>query len=350
MFVTTHSTMLPVYGILIATILTGYLYHKWSNKVLNLKGRHVLITGGSKGIGKAMAIEAVRAGANVTILARNIEDLDRAKLEILKQVIDPVKQKIEAHSVDVSRDLYAIEQAVADAEAELGPVYMLVNCAGTSVAQRFDETPIDDFKRMMDINYMGSVLTTRAVLPSMKNQKEGVILFVSSVAGLLGLYGYSAYSASKFAIVGLAEVLSMELKPFNISVSVSFPPDTDTPGFEEEQKLKPIETKLISESGGLFSAQTVAAVSLKDAMNKRFGSTVGLESLMVRTVCSGMMPVSSLAELVWQVLTMPIFRIISAIFLNSCHRIVAKCAREKVAISESNNDTDQEEDDAEKSD
>lgn len=178
---------------------------------VNLRQKHVFITGGSKGIGRSLAVEAIKAGANVTIVARNTDDLDAAKLYILKQVENSGEQKVLTFALDVTSDLFTIEQAVSEAESELGPVFVLINCAGTSISQRFDETPLAEFRRMMEINYMGSVVCTQAILPSMKAQKQGHIVFVSSVAGLVGLYGYSAYSASKFAIVGLAEALSMEV-------------------------------------------------------------------------------------------------------------------------------------------
>lgn len=90
----------------------------------------------------------------------------------------------------------------------------------------------------MRVNYLGGVYCTKSVVDSMKSRKFGRILFVSSQAGQIGVYGYTAYSATKFAIRGLAEALQMELKPFNIYISVSYPPDTDTPGFKEELKDK----------------------------------------------------------------------------------------------------------------
>lgn len=91
---------------------------------------------------------------------------------------------------------------------------------------------------MMDINYIGSVNVTRASLSSIKQVDNGRIVFVSSIAGQLGLYGYTAYSASKYALRGLAECLQMELYPYNIRVTLAHPPDTDTPGFEVENKVK----------------------------------------------------------------------------------------------------------------
>ena len=107
----------------------------------------------------------------------------------------------------------------------------MVNCAGTSLSGNFEETDPAAFERLMRINYLGSVYPTRAVLPAMKKKgKGGRVVFVSSAAGQIGVFGYSAYSPSKFAIVGLGQVLRMELKAHDIYVSVAYPPDTDTPG------------------------------------------------------------------------------------------------------------------------
>lgn len=90
----------------------------------------------------------------------------------------------------------------------------------------------------MRVNYLGGVYCTKSVIPTMKSRKFGRILFVSSQAGQIGIFGYSAYSATKFALRGLVEALQMEVKPYNIYVTLSFPPDTDTPGFKEELLTK----------------------------------------------------------------------------------------------------------------
>ena len=119
---------------------------------------------------------------------------------------------------------------------------------------------------MMDINYMGAVHAIRSVLPSMKSRKTGKITLVSSIAGLTGLFGYTAYSASKFALRGFAEALQMEVKPFNISVTIAFAPDTDTPCLAEENKMKPMETKLISDTAGVFQADKVALAIFDDTL------------------------------------------------------------------------------------
>lgn len=136
---------------------------------------------------------------------------------------------------------------------------MLINCAGTSVSGAFDEVVEEAFEDMYRVNVLGSVFPTRAVLPLMKRQRAGAIVFVSSQAGQVGLWGYTAYSASKFALRGLAQALQMEVHPFNIFVSVAYPPDTDTPGFQVEELSKPAETSMICGAGSVFKADQVRA-------------------------------------------------------------------------------------------
>jgi 3-dehydrosphinganine reductase len=229
------AVVISIIAIIAAALYVKNVAYK---KPICLNGKHVVITGGSKGIGKAFAFEVVRLGSSVTIIARDEEALEKTKMELLKTVTSHESQKVMSFSVDVARDASSLDQVISEAEDEAGPLYMLINCAGTSIANKFEDTPIEEFKRMIDINLMGSIHATKAVMPGFKERKEGVVLFVSSIAGLVGLFGYTAYSASKFAVVGLAEALSMEVKTHNVKVCVCFPPDTDTPGFEEEEKSK----------------------------------------------------------------------------------------------------------------
>jgi len=153
----------------------------------------------------------------------------------------------------------------------------------------------------MSVNYFGSAQVSHAVVSGMKGRREGGILFVSSQGGLCGVFGFAAYSASKFALRGLAESLAMELKPYNVSVTMGFPPDTDTPGFAKENIDKPKETQLISESAGLQSPESVAKGLLSSTLKGQFISTLGVEGFIQSTVCIGMAPFTSAFDLVIQV-------------------------------------------------
>lgn len=206
--------------------------------------------GGSSGIGLQLAIKAAKLGADVTIIARNVYNLEKAAAEIKKHTIHE-DQKIEYKSLDLAKASYTeIERVFEDIEEKSGDIYMLINNAGMAICGTIEEISPEDVKYLMDLNYMGTYLPTKYVLPKMKARKDGIIVIVGSQASLMGIYGLGAYSAAKFALRGFAEALSMETKHLGITVTLAMPTDTNTPGFENEQKSKPIETKLICGSGG----------------------------------------------------------------------------------------------------
>lgn len=309
----------------IIILATAFYISKYRD--YSMDNEHLLITGGSSGIGLAIAVEAVRRGASVTLVARNQERLASAQELVQKHA--QTDQKVLIFSADVTAGLDPLENIIKKAQADAGPITCLVNCAGTSCSGRFDETPISDFQHMMDINYFGSVYMTRAVLPYMKTRRTGKIVFISSLAGLVGLYGFTAYTPSKFALSGLAQALQMEVAPYGISVTVSYPPDTDTPGFAAENKNKPLETKLICETAGLLMASEVAAKTLKDAMNEQFMSSVGFEGWMLCTLCSSMSPVSSVGKLFLEILTLGAFRAVGYLYRVGCERTIRRCMIEE---------------------
>ncbi|GBM14662.1 3-ketodihydrosphingosine reductase [Araneus ventricosus] len=317
--------MIYYFALGVICVAVSLLYRK--GRTFNLKNDHCLVTGGSSGIGLAIAIQAAKMGANVTIVARSQERLDAAKGKICSEVQNS-QQKVLTFSSDISDDTN-LKDIVIEAEKQAGPITILINCAGTSLCSRFEETPMEDFKKMINVNFLGSINMTQAVVPLMKERKHGRIAFVSSLAGLIGIYGYSAYSGSKFALLGAAEALQMEVKSYNISVTVSFPPDTDTPGFAEEIKNKPIETVRISESAGLYSAEDVATKTLNDVLNKKFMSSIGFEGWMMCTACSASTPTNSFVELLVQIFTAGIFRLAAFVYLKQCDYTIKKCPRER---------------------
>jgi len=108
------------------------------------------------------------------------------------------------------------------------------------------------------------------LLPYLMKAKSGYISFTSSVSGYIGIMGYTTYTPPKFAILGLAEVLRNELKPYNVNISVLFPADVDTPGFAEENKLKPPECAIISEAGKLMIPEQIADIFIESILKKKF--------------------------------------------------------------------------------
>ncbi|XP_065299446.2 3-dehydrosphinganine reductase-like [Dermacentor albipictus] len=311
-----------------ALLVMSRLWRRYQARNACLRHQHFVITGGSSGIGRALARAVVRRGANVTLIARNMDRLEEAKIELLEEASSP-EQAIHTLSADLTKGEAGeavLTRGIEEAEQVCGPVDYLVNCAGSAISLRFDETPLAEFQRMMEVNYLSAVHATRAVLSGMKQRGSGSITFVSSVAGLMGVYGYTAYCPAKFALVGLAQSLRMEVKHRGIHVMVAFPPDTDTPGFVEEERTKPTETKLISATVGLWSADVVASSLLQDMLEGNVTSVQGLDGCMTMTLCAGMMPPSSLLEVVVQALTMGTLRIVGCLYLSHFYRLVARCA------------------------
>lgn len=237
------------------------------------KSKNAIITGGSSGIGKATAKLLASKGYNISIIGRNQEKLNIAKTEI-EEVIVNNNSQILTISADVSKQL-EISQAINLAVEKLGDPDILITSAGIAYPGYFQDLPIEIFEETMAINYFGSLYSIKAVLPFMMARKQGHIVLISSGAGLIGIYGYSPYSPTKFALRGLAESLRSELKPQGISVSIIYPPDTDTPQFQEENKTKPKVTKLITSTAKIWTPDAIAQCIFEGLEKKKFAITPG---------------------------------------------------------------------------
>lgn len=249
---------------------------------------HVIITGGSSGIGLAIARHYVKEGWNISIIARNEDRLTEARQHLLKLRIDP-SQRIETFAADVS-SRYQIENAIEQSVNLLGIPQILVTSAGTVIPGYFHALPVEIFEKMIAVNYLGTVYAVKMVEPMMRSQGKGHIVMISSGAGLIGIYGYSGYSPSKFAVRGFAEVLQAESEPYGIRISVVYPPDTETPQLIEERRLKPHETTLITESGGVMSADDVAKAIIKGIRQHKFIITPGFSMTVLRWLHSLIRP------------------------------------------------------------
>ncbi|PIK39165.1 putative 3-ketodihydrosphingosine reductase [Apostichopus japonicus] len=305
-----------------------------SPSVLKLDRSHVIITGGSSGIGKAVAAEVLKLGASVTILGRDQGRLKQAKHDLEKYIRDQSHQRILCISVDVSKDYSTVEKAISESVTTLGPCDVLVNSAGGSYSGTFEATPVDEFKRLIDVNLLGTVYATKACLPYMMKQNKGRIVLISSQAGQLGLFGYTAYCSSKFALRGFAEALQMEVKPYNVYITINYPPDTDTPLLHSEDETKPMETKLISETSGLFQPEDVAKTIKNDLQKGVFLSSVGMDGWILAILTSGAAPITSLMQAVQEFLLMGLFRVVSLFYSSSFDRLIKKCKAEREARKE----------------
>jgi 3-dehydrosphinganine reductase len=158
----------------------------------------------------------------------------------------------------------------------------------------------------------------------MRQLGSGRIVLVSSQAGQVGVFGYTSYCATKFALKGLAESLQMELARDNIYVTLAYPPDTDTPGFLEENKTKPIETQLINETSGVLSAEEVARKIIASARKGSFSCWFGINGFLLECLTSGAQPVTSTLEVISQSFTIGLARLIIVGLLNTFYGIAKK--------------------------
>ena len=183
----------------------------------DLKNKNALITGAGKGIGKAIAIALAKEGVNVILVARTQEEIDSVAAKVRS-----LRVKALAITADVA-DINSVNAAVAKALAEFGTIDILINNAGIAAFGKFLELEPTDWERIIQVNLMGTYYVTRAVLPNMIERLTGDIINISSTAGLSGNALTSAYSASKFAVLGLTESLMQEVRKHNIRVTALTP-------------------------------------------------------------------------------------------------------------------------------
>ena len=193
----------------------------------------------------------------MSLIARGEERLKDAAAELARS-----DRRVSMAAADVARP-DELSAAVDRLVAEQGPCDVLVTSAGMAHPGYFQDLDDAVFRDQMEVNYFGTLHAVRAVVPSMIERRQGAIVGVSSAAGLIGVFGYSAYGPTKFAVRGLMETLRTELAPYGISVGCVYPPDVDTPQLEYENQFKPDETSAISGAIKPLSADRVGEVIVK---------------------------------------------------------------------------------------
>lgn len=246
----------------------------------SLQNHVAVITGGSSGIGYATADNILSRGATVCLIARQGDKLQKAAADL--------KQKHPAASVhtytcDISnRD--RVNETVRQIGNEHGRIDWLVNNAGIGEVGRFETQPVEVMHNVFDVNYWGANYMTLAALPYLKKSPSASLVFVSSVAGYVGLFGYTHYTPSKFALSGLAECLRMEFKDYNIPVTIVYPPDTDTPMHAREKETTLPECRALSASAKVLPADVVAKKLVDGVLKKKFEVYCNGESKMINVM------------------------------------------------------------------
>lgn len=192
------------------------------------EGITAVVTGASSGIGRLLALRFAQLGARLALVARR-----RDQLDALAGEIRGLGRDVLVVPCDVA-DRAQVFAAAEQARAHFGTVDLLVNNAGYGHHRRFLEWDVDDIERMMQVNFFGSVYWTKALLPHMVERRRGWVVFVASVAGKIGVPDESAYVASKFAMVGLAEALSLEVEEAGVHVLTVCPGTINTEFFDDE--------------------------------------------------------------------------------------------------------------------
>lgn len=183
----------------------------------SIKGKNALVTGAGKGIGKAIAIALAQEGVNVALLARTT-----SQLEAVANDVEALGVKAVVVTADVT-DMQSVNQAVDKVREQLGSIDILINNAGIAAFGKFLELEPAQWENIIKVNLMGPYYVTRAVLPDMIDRQAGDIINISSTAGLKGAPVTSAYSASKFGLIGMSESLMQEVRKHNIRVTTLTP-------------------------------------------------------------------------------------------------------------------------------
>lgn len=246
-------------------------------KLFDLSGRSAIITGGSKGLGLAMAAGLASAGANVMLVSRNLEEGEKAAEEISKSY----RVKAVAFQADVIKENQTLAMAKSAMDT-FGRIDILINSAGINIRGAIDELTLEDFQKVMDINVTGTWLCCRAVTPYMKSAKSGSIINLASTLGLVGLANRTPYTSSKGAVVQMTRALGLEFAPFNINVNAICPgpfltemnmPIADT----EEGKKFIVGATALGRWGELKEIQGAALFLASDAGKYMVGSMLTVD-------------------------------------------------------------------------
>ncbi|KAI0004900.1 oxidoreductase [Russula compacta] len=280
--------------LLVSILLITMVWPMSSRSRWNPSGRHCYVTGGSSGLGLGLAILLTKRGADVSIVARNEENLQKALAQLEASRVNP-NQILRAYSFSLGT-----QKAAADAlEAACVPhggqtpdaVFL---CAGKSTPGFFIEQTEESLRKGMDDTYWLAAWSAMVASKRMvRTRTKGKIVFVSSILGYFGMIGYSTYSPGKHAIRGLAETLRQELLLYSIDVQIYMPVTMFSPGYEEENKTKPALVLKIEEADGGLTPEKAAEGLYEGVQKGDFHITDTFIANVFRTSTRGASPFGS---------------------------------------------------------
>jgi 3-dehydrosphinganine reductase len=232
------------------------------------RGKAVYISGGTNGIGLAAARRFAGMGARLFLFSVDPKKQRDEALSAVRTDAADGGRKIEGARLDVT-DPAAVAKGFARAQEAVGPPDVLVNSAGLGGPDYFEQISFETFDRMMRVNVYGVWNTVQAALPLMKG-RGGHIVNVASLGGLIGAFGYTAYGASKFAVVGFSEALRAEVKQYGIHVMALCPPPVETPMWHRSNIKRPKETKAINAGSGLLQPEEVVDALIEGLDRRAF--------------------------------------------------------------------------------
>lgn len=238
--------------------------------------RKVIITGGSSGLGLALALPLLRRGDHVILVAR-----DPMKLAVgVSQLREKVPQAlVESLSLDVSSP--DIDASIVTAVKTMGGLDLLINSAGILREGHIETLTEQDYRETFDINYFGALRMIRATLPFLKASGRGQIVNIASVAALTGVFGYTAYCSSKYALLGLSEALRAELKPQGIKVQVVCPPEFDSPMVDMLNQTRTPENQAHAQAIPKLSVSAVAEAIMTNLDKSAFLIVPGAQTRLM---------------------------------------------------------------------
>lgn len=229
------------------------------------RDQHIVITGGSSGLGLELAQQLAATGARLTLIARDPKKLEEAAEDVRRHT---PRAQVNVQAVDVCDEQATIAAMQQIAEQNQG-IDMLINSAGILREGYFEQLALKDFRDVMEINYFGLLNSTRAALPYLR-KSQGRLVNIASMAGLTGAFGYTPYCASKHALVGLSEVLRFELKPQGVQVHLVCPGEFDSPMVDALEQYRTPENRAHTLSIPKASVAVIATDTLAGIRAGRF--------------------------------------------------------------------------------